>query len=237
MKRAPLSIAALVALGVLTALLLSASGALGAPPKLDIPPEVTPVQGYARISPKTDAVSVTYIALDGHKLYPFPSDELKDSRRFVLPTVGVKAGKYRYAAVGASKTGEQATVEFTVVVGDVPPEPAPEPKPKPQPEPGPAPVKADAVFVVVVEDAAGARTIETAQALNDNWWATLKPKHDYRHYFSDSVAAKDNGYVKEAGAVGYPAVLVMDAKDGAVLKKFKLNGLDPVKQAVAEVSK
>lgn len=215
------------------ALALCCAGLFAAPPKLDVPAEVVPVQGYARMAPKGDAVSVVYVALDGHKLYPFPSDELKDGRRFVLPTSGVKAGRYRYAAVGASKTGEQAVVEFAVVVGDAPPDVAPDPKPKPDP----APVRAEKVFVVVVEDAGAARTLETARALNDPYWAALKGKHDYRHYLSDARPALDNGYVKEAQAVGYPAVLVLDQKDGAVLRRFKLDGVAGVKKAVEEVAK
>jgi hypothetical protein len=128
----------------LCALLLAASAALAAPPALDIPAEVRPVQGYARVSPKTDAVSVTYVSLDG--LYPFPADELKDPRRFVLPVGGVKAGRYRYVAVAASKDGEQATAEFAVVVGDAPPGPTP-PGPTP-PDPAPVPVTTFRVVIV-----------------------------------------------------------------------------------------
>ena len=43
-------------------LLASAGALLGAPPALDIPAEVRPVQGYARVLPKTDAVSVSYVS-------------------------------------------------------------------------------------------------------------------------------------------------------------------------------
>ena len=206
-----------------------------APPALEIPAEVKPVQGYARVNPKTDAVSVTYVSLDG--LFPFPSEELKDPRRFVLPVNGVKDGRYRYVAVAASATGEQAVAEFAVVVGAPAPPPVPPvpPGPQPNPDPKPAPVQVDAVWVVVVED--GARTVDVAKALNDPFWATLKPKHEFRFYQSDAKVAVDNGYTDTGKSVGYPAVLVLDAKDGTVLRKFKLDGIDAVKQAVKEVTK
>ena len=89
-----------------------AASALAAPPKLTIPAEVKPVGGYVRFTPDTDAVSVVYVSLDG--LDPFPSEELKDPRRFLLPVAGVKDGKYRFAAVAASKDGEQARADFVV---------------------------------------------------------------------------------------------------------------------------
>jgi hypothetical protein len=132
--------------GAILAVLLATATAFAAPPDLEIPAEVTPVQGYARVAPKTNAVSVVYVALDG--LYPFPSDELKDARRFVLPTNGVKAGRYRFVAVGASKTGEQATKEFAVVVG-TPPQPPDPPTPPDPPQPPDPPTPAPEGFRVI----------------------------------------------------------------------------------------
>jgi hypothetical protein len=109
---------------VLSALLfLVTSAALAAPPTLELPAEVTPVNGYARLTPKTDAVSVVYVALD--KVYPFPSEELKNPRSFVLPVAGLKDGRYTFVAVAAGKGGEQTQGQFAVVVG----KPGPTPKP------------------------------------------------------------------------------------------------------------
>ena len=85
-------------------------------PKLVVPAEVRPANGYVRFSPETDAVSVTYVAIDG--LYPFPNEELKDRRRFVLPTAGVAPGAYRFTAVASGKAGGAAVAEFTVVIPD-----------------------------------------------------------------------------------------------------------------------
>lgn len=206
--------------------------AMGAPPALDVPAEVRPAGGYARFTPKTEAVTVLYIGLDG--IDPFPSEELKDGRRFLLPVAGVKPGRYRFAAVGA-KDGEQTRADFVVVVGDV--QPDPKPKPNPDPKPDPDVVKVDSVWVIVVEDAAGPRTVETAQALNDPFWQALRPKHDFRHYQSDSATAVGNGYVEQAKAVGMPAVLILDKKDGAPLKAFKLGKVADINSAVREVAK
>lgn len=118
--------------------LLTASVALADPPSLDIPAEVKPVQGYVKVIPKTDAVSVTYVSLS--KVYPIPSDVLKDGRMFLLPAAGLANGRYDFVAVAASKTGEQSTAQFTVVVGDspvppVPPGPGPNPPTPPTPTP------------------------------------------------------------------------------------------------------
>lgn len=111
------------------AAVLLTSAAYADPPKLDIPAEVKPSQGYAIVEPKTDAVSVTYVALDG--VYPFPAKLLADKRTFVLPTNGLKVGRYRYVAVAANKTGEQSFTEFVVPIGDT----LPDPKPKPDTDP------------------------------------------------------------------------------------------------------
>jgi hypothetical protein len=105
----------------LTSLLLACvttALALAVPPQLEIPAEVKATGFYVRFTPKTDADSVIYVGLDG--IEPFPSDELRDPRRFLMPVMGLKAGRYKFAAVGA-KGGEQTRVDFVVVIGDVPP--------------------------------------------------------------------------------------------------------------------
>lgn len=118
-------------------LLLSAGMALSAPPKLVIPATVTPNGSYARLVPDTDAVAVTYIGLDG--VDPFPSEELKDARRFLLPTSGLAAKSYRFVAIGASATGEQTRADFSVIVGNpLPVPPGPGPSPNPPVPPGPS---------------------------------------------------------------------------------------------------
>lgn len=130
MKSRALSVLVLVAMsGVL----------LAQPPKVKIDNEVRPNGQYVRFTPDTDAVSVTYIGLDG--VDAFPNEELKDSRRFLLDIRGLEQNRsYRFAAVASSKTGEQTRVDFLVVIGIPQPLPTPPgPKPPPSPTP-PAPV-------------------------------------------------------------------------------------------------
>lgn len=134
--------------------------------------------------------------------------------------------------------GTRADMIVRRIVAKLGPQPPPVPPgPKPDPQPEPEPVKVESVWVIVVEDADAARTIETARALNDPFWQTLKPKHDWRHYLSNSKVAADSGYVAEAAKVGYPAVLIMNAKDGDVLKAFKLSTAADIAAAVKAVSK
>ena len=96
---------------VLAAVLLLGT-AFAAPPTLTIPSDLKPVSGYVRFTPQTDAKAVIYLSLD--EAYPFPSDELKDVRRFILPVVGLKDGPYRFLAIG-SLNDEMTVVPFTVV--------------------------------------------------------------------------------------------------------------------------
>jgi len=158
----------------------------------------------------------------------------------VVTVEAIAAGRCELLVVpvGAAK-GEQVvrrTLDVIVGQGPIPP-PVPRPDPKPQPEPKPDPLRVDSVWVVVVEDAAAPRTIETATALNDPYWGGLRPKHDWRHYVSDSPTAIANGYVEQAKRVGYPAVLVLSATDGDPLRVFKLTTVAAIKTAVTEVTK
>jgi hypothetical protein len=111
-------------------LLLWPACAWPAPPTLKIPPEIKPAGQYAMLAPDTDAVSVLYVGLTG--VDPIPSAVLKDGRLFLLDTRGLAKGRYRFAAVGAGKDGEQTRTDFVVVVGESPPGPTP-----PDPTPGP----------------------------------------------------------------------------------------------------
>lgn len=138
----------------LALLLLIPSLAFADPPKLVIPAEIRPAGQYVSLLPDTDAVSITYVGLSG--VDPIPSAWLRDGRQFALDTRGLAVGRYSFAAVGASKTGEQARADFVVVIGTPPPAPVPPgpvpPDPKP-PDPKPAPVeKATAATFVYEKD-------------------------------------------------------------------------------------
>lgn len=116
------------AFGVLALLLLACHG-WAAPPSLKIDAEIKPAGQYATFTPSGDCVAVVYVGLSG--VDPIPSAVLKDGRMFLLDTRGLAVGRYKFAAVGAGKEGEQARADFVVVVGDVPPGPEPGPGPNP----------------------------------------------------------------------------------------------------------
>lgn len=105
-----------------------------APPAIEIPAVVKaePLT-WVTVSPKTDAVSVLYVGLDG--LAAFPSSELKDPRKLIVNPV--VPGKYRFVAVAASNSGEQSSVSFAILVGDAPIPPGPQPPGPQPPEPKP----------------------------------------------------------------------------------------------------
>ncbi len=131
----------------LALLALLVPGAAAAPPAVDIPPEVRPAGQYVLFAPRTDAVSVEYVGLDG--VEPLPAALLKDARTFVLDTRGLARGRYRFVAVAAGGTGEQARAAFAVVVGD----------PGPTPPPGP-----DDALLSALRVAYAAETSPTKQA-------------------------------------------------------------------------
>lgn len=209
-------------------LVLAAAGfAAGEPPKLVVPAEVRPASGYARMLPDTTAKAVTYVGLSG--VHPFPGDELKDGRRFLLPTGGLKAGRYKFVAVGSLKD-EHAVAEFVVVVGDAPAPPDPPgPGPTPDPTPDPAP-KADAAYLAVVRDSANIPPAAAAVLGDTPFWDSLKAKgHEWDFYDDADAAAKAKGYLRLAervqsqGAAGYtPALVVLDLKTGRPLKVVPL---------------
>lgn len=106
-------------------------------PKLAIPAEIKPVQGYAEFYPdeKTTCKGITYLGRSG--VYPVPSRALKDNRIFLLPVQGLAKGRYKFEAVG-SLNDVHVVKEFEVVVGDAPgPPPGPDPPPGPTPPPKP----------------------------------------------------------------------------------------------------
>lgn len=113
-------------------LLLFAAPLGAAPPTIDIPAEISPAGQYVVFTPDTDAVAVVYVGLSG--LEPMPAAVLKNPTQFVMDCYGKPAGCYRFAAVAASATGEQARADFVLVIGDAPAPPQP-----PGPGPGPQP--------------------------------------------------------------------------------------------------
>lgn len=152
---------------------------------------------------------------------------------YVVQAVGTGRVELDVIPVGFKSEAEIVTATVDVSAGQGP-QPPPVP---PKPDPTPDPAKVDSVWVIVVEDAAGPRTVETAKALNDPFWQTLRPKNDWRHYLNTSKVAVDNGYTKVAEKTGFPAVLVMDANGGGLLKSFKLTTAAAVSDAVKEVVK
>lgn len=153
-------------------LVVLAAGAWAEPPRLEIPGELKAAGEYVTLIPNTDAVSVVYVGLSN--VQPFPSEFLKDPRAFVLPTRGLPAGRYKFMAVGASKTGEQATQPFVVVLGDPPPEPVPptpipptpnppEPKPPEPKPPSPAPIPGEGLKMLIVYNDAQLKTLPQGQ--------------------------------------------------------------------------
>lgn len=153
----------------LAILLFVATSLAADPPKLTVPAEVTPAGEYARFTPQTDCVSVTYIGLSG--VDAFPSEELRDSRRFLLPTRGLAAGRYRFAAVGASKDGEQVRADFVVVVGSVPDKPPDKP-----------PTTGKLYFLIVRPD--GPTSPEFARYMSQPGWTDL---HGMGYSYKDAT--------------------------------------------------
>lgn len=207
-----------------------AGAALAAPPNLDIPADVKPVSGYARFTPKTDAVNILYISLDDAN--PFPSEELKDPRKFLLPTHGLAPGKYRFIAVAAGSTGEQTRADFTVTVPDpkpkptpVPPGPGPQPNPNPPdptPNPKPAPAPPGKRFIVIVEETGDAVPARGLILANGELAARIADKgHKFRVVDKDNKTATGNTpadlkpYLEEAAGKTRPRLYIV-APDGTV---------------------
>lgn len=213
-----------------------AGAAVAAPP--DVPRELKCEPGQLlRIVAKGDKVGTLKNFKDEDAFFDELTPRPKE-RRFVFQAT--KPGVY---VVGFFTVGESEGVATTIIVGGggdevAPnPKPKPDPKPEPKPQPKPQPAKVESVWVIVVEDVNAVRTIEQARTLNDPFWASLKPKHDYRHYQSSSSVAVDNGYIEALKPVGLPGVLVIDPATGKVLKSFKLGGIGEIQNAVKEVAK
>lgn len=199
---------------VLTAVFALGGTISAAPPSIEMPGEVRPERGWVRLSPKTDAVSVTYVSLDG--LEPFPSEELRDSRRFLLPVAGVSEGRYRFAAVAASKTGEQTRVDFVVIVGT-----APSPTPPTPPKPDPKAELTPPLSVFIVEEGRD-RTPEQARVIgNGEYWVKWRAAGNRMMVIDkDDPAVEKLELTNLVKASGLPAVIVRDSN--GVSRSFKL---------------
>lgn len=163
---------------------LGAAALYADPPRLELPATVRPTGDYAVVRPQTDAVSVVYVGLSG--VDPFPSELLRDSTTFVFPVRGLKEGEYKFAAVGAAKTGEQTRTDFVVVVGAGGTVPGPNPPgPAPDPKPG------SLFFVVIRPD--GAASPEFTRIMSDGAWDALR---------MGGCQVKDYGYKEACAQLG-----------------------------------
>lgn len=142
------------------------------PPKLEIPAEIRPSGQYAIYQPKTDAVSVVYVGLDG--IEPLPAELLRDGRTFVLDCRGLPKGRFRFVAVAAGKNGYQVKTNFVLNTGDAPTTPNPDPKPPTQPEKPPQ--QPDKQLWIVVVQPNGPISQELANHLRDPVWEEIKNK-------------------------------------------------------------
>ena len=209
---------------------------LAAPPTVDIPANTKASGQYVIITPKTDAKGISYVGMSG--VDPIPNILLQDKRVFVFDTYGKPEGTYKFKGI-ASLNDEHTPFDFTVTIGKNgnidPLPPNPNPKPDPKPDPIPDGEKTSNAFVAVIEG--GTRTIEIGKMLNDPYWSTIGPKHEYAFYLKTEQAAIERKYTQIADTVGYPAVIIMDKNTGKVLKKFKAESIDPIKSAIKEVTK
>lgn len=131
--------------------LLVASVALAQGPDLGIPEELKPQGQYVTLKPKTEAKAITYIGRSG--IDALPADFLADPRWFLLDTRGLQTGRYAFTAIG-SLNDVHTRMDFTVVIGDAPPQPVPPSPPQPpQPPTPPGPVvAAEGLHVLIVEE-------------------------------------------------------------------------------------
>lgn len=188
----------------LFAVLLLSGITLGAPPKLTIPAEVKPAGQYVDFVPDTDAVSVTYVGLDG--IDPVPSRRLAEKTAFLLDTYGKPAKKYRFAAVASSKDGEQTRADFVVVIGD-PAEPPPVVTPPPGTDPPkPTPTPANVYYFVLIRSD-GPTAPEFTRVVDSEAWAKLtKAGHKFKPKTLSEASALG---IKLEDGTKLPAVAVL----------------------------
>jgi len=179
---------------------LAVFAALGfAGPPLKIPSDLKPVAGYVRFTPETTAKSVVYIPLDA--AYPFPSEELKDPRRFILPVIGLKDATYRFAAVG-TLDDEQTVAFFSVTIGkggtapvDPPTDPAPTPNAK-------------FMFLIIRPD--GPAAPEFVEAMKNGEWANHRKAG---RLVKDMTLTESIGVYKVPAGTTIPMVVTLKIVD------------------------
>lgn len=206
--------------------------ASAAPPQLELPAEATPVNGYVIVTPKTDAVSVTYVALDD--VFPFPSEQLKDARTFVLPAAGLAEGEYRFMAVAAGKGGEQTSKLLKVRIGKGGTLPPPKKK-EPTDPVDPVEPAGKFYFLVVRPDGPASAAFTKAMALPE--WGTLRLAG---HKVKDRTVTEAADILGSAAPVPAPGVVVTlvvsaDGKSSTIVRPAV--ALPTVGSAVLELPK
>lgn len=150
------------------------------PPKLAIPAELIPKNGYATYTPPADVVSIKYKSLSG--LFPVPAEILGDKRVLCVPTAREEKGRYKFYAVGSNAKGELADCDFEIVIGDAPkPPPGPKPPDPKPPEPDPLSPLAKKFAEAYAKETAADRRERLAALVEVMAWATLnadKPAYD-----------------------------------------------------------
>jgi hypothetical protein len=173
---------------------------------LTIPPTINVDLGaWQVVTPKTDCQWVQWYNPDGLNL--FPQSEQKNPNNAIF--VGNKEGTYKLIAFAGNATGGTFQV-CTVTVGvPVPPNPGPGPGPGPQPNPS---IKN--VTLVVIDDAL-ARTVATANVLNDSvFWTSQKANGNVYFNIDKNALSPTNQtayapWIAKAG--GVPALIILDS--------------------------
>jgi len=187
--------------------------ASAAPPQLELPAEARPVNGYVIVAPKTDAVSITYVALDD--VFPFPGEQLRDAKTFVLPAAGLAEGRYRFVAVAAGKGGEQTSKSLVVVIGTPPKKDDPPPK-KDDPV---DPVEPATKFYFLVVRPDGPAAPAFSKAMNLPEWNALRAAG---HKVKDATATEALGVKFVADPAALPVVVTLvvsaDGKKSTIVR-------------------
>lgn len=161
----------------------------------------------------------------------------------IVEAVPGATGRVAMIAFPVGAKDESAAVRQRIDVNQgakPPPDKIPDPKPvppdaDPKPDPKPTPVVGD-LWVVIVEELDD-RTVATAKIVNDSafWLDQAKRGVKMRTYDKDEPAAVNKGYVKAAGKVGLPAVLLLDADGDVVRAKAMPKDVAGMAAIIAEV--
>lgn len=191
-------------------ILCAASVGLCDPPSLTVPPEVKPSGQYVDFVPETDAVSVTYVGLSG--VEPLPGRWLSDKRAFVFDTYGKPTGRYKFVAVAAGKTGEQARASFEVVIGGAAPTPTPTPTPVDPPPPGAEPPAAGGKLYFLIVRPDGPASPDFTKVMQLPAWKEIAAAG---HQFKDKTVTEAAPWVALDPSTPLPAVVTFQiSQDG-----------------------